>query len=43
VATVLIQRGTLKHGDLVVAGSEWGRVRALVNDRGETVEQAFSC
>jgi len=41
VATVLVQRGTLRHGDLVVAGSEWGRVRALVNDRGETVEQAL--
>ena len=41
VATVLVQRGTLKHGDLVVAGAEWGRVRALVNDRGETVPQAF--
>jgi translation initiation factor IF-2 len=38
VATVLVQRGTLKLGDLVVAGSEWGRVRALVNDRGETVQ-----
>jgi len=41
VATVLVQRGTLKHGDLVVAGAEWGRVRALVNERGETVEQAL--
>jgi translation initiation factor IF-2 len=41
VATVLVQRGTLKHGELVVAGAEWGRVRALVNDRGETVEQAL--
>ena len=41
VATVLVQRGTLKHGDIVVAGAEWGRVRALVNDRGETVEQAL--
>ncbi|HEY2445235.1 MAG TPA: translation initiation factor IF-2 [Rhizomicrobium sp.] len=40
VATVLIQRGTLKVGDLVVAGSEWGRVRLLVNDRGETIEEA---
>ena len=40
VATVLVQRGTLHHGDLVVAGAEWGRVRALVNDRGETVEEA---
>jgi translation initiation factor IF-2 len=41
VATVLVERGTLKHGDLVVAGAEWGRVRALVNERGETVEQAL--
>jgi translation initiation factor IF-2 len=40
VATVLVQRGTLHHGDLLVAGAEWGRVRALVNDRGETVEEA---
>ncbi len=40
VATVLVQRGTLKQGDILVAGSEWGRVRALVNDRGETVESA---
>jgi translation initiation factor IF-2 len=40
VATVLVQRGTLKVGDLVVAGAEWGRVRALVNDRAESVEQA---
>ena len=40
VATVLVQRGTLKLGDLVVAGAEWGRVRALVNDRGEKVETA---
>jgi translation initiation factor IF-2 len=41
VATVLVQRGTLKHGDIVVAGAEWGRVRALVNERGETVQQAL--
>ena len=34
VATVLIQRGTLRVGDLVVAGAEWGRVRALVSDTG---------
>jgi len=40
VATVLVQRGTLKQGDIVVAGSEWGRVRALVNERGEAVEAA---
>ena len=40
VATVLMQRGTLKVGDIFVAGSEWGRVRALVNDRSENVAQA---
>jgi translation initiation factor IF-2 len=40
VATVLVQRGTLKVGDIVVAGSEWGRVRLLQNDRGETVKAA---
>jgi translation initiation factor IF-2 len=40
VSTVLIERGTLKVGDIVVAGSEWGRVRMLQNDRGETVPSA---
>ena len=40
VATVLVQRGTLKIGDIVVAGSEWGRVRLLLNDRGETIKSA---
>jgi translation initiation factor IF-2 len=40
VATVLIQRGTLRVGDLVVAGAEWGRVRALVSDTGETISTA---
>lgn len=40
VATVLIQRGTLKVGDIFVTGSEWGRVRALVNDRNEQIESA---
>ena len=40
VATVLVQRGTLKVGDIVVAGAEWGRVRLLQNDRGETVQSA---
>ena len=38
VATALVQRGTLKVGDIVVAGAEWGRVRALVNDQGQTVQ-----
>ena len=40
VATVLIQRGTLRVGDLVVAGAEWGRVRALVSDTGEPIATA---
>src|SRR5579884_225962 len=40
VATVLIQKGTLRVGDIFVAGSEWGRVRALVNDRAENVREA---
>jgi translation initiation factor IF-2 len=40
VATVLIQRGTLKVGDLIVAGAEWGRVRALLSDTGKPVETA---
>jgi translation initiation factor IF-2 len=40
VATVLIQRGTLKVGDIFVAGGEWGRVRALVDDRGAQIKQA---
>ena len=40
VATVLIQRGTLHTGDVVVAGTSYGRVRALVNPRGEHVAEA---
>ncbi|RWA61826.1 translation initiation factor IF-2 [Mesorhizobium sp. M4B.F.Ca.ET.190.01.1.1] len=40
VATVLVQTGTLMPGDILVAGNEWGRVRALVNDRGEHVKEA---
>ncbi len=40
VATVLIQRGTLHTGDVVVAGTSYGRVRALVNPRGEHVGEA---
>jgi translation initiation factor IF-2 len=40
VATVLVQRGTLHVGDIIVAGAEWGRVRALVSDTGETVTEA---
>jgi translation initiation factor IF-2 len=40
VATVLVQKGTIRVGDIVVAGAEWGRVRALVSDKGETVQEA---
>lgn len=40
VATVLVQAGTLNPGDILVAGDQWGRVRALVNDRGEQVKSA---
>ncbi len=40
VATVLVQRGTLRRGDVFVAGAEWGRVRALVDDRGNQIEEA---
>ncbi|WP_297106632.1 translation initiation factor IF-2 [uncultured Devosia sp.] len=40
VATVLVQRGTLKVGDIVVAGTEMARVRALINDQGEQVKEA---
>ncbi len=40
VGTVLIQRGTLKVGQLVVAGRAWGRVRALIDDKGENVMSA---
>ncbi len=40
VTTVLVQRGTLKIGDIVVAGTEWGKVRALINDQGNAVKEA---
>jgi translation initiation factor IF-2 len=40
VATVLVQRGTLRVGDIIVAGAEMGRVRALISDQGETIEEA---
>ncbi len=40
VGTVLIQRGTLKVGDIVVAGCSWGKVRALINDQGRQVKEA---
>ncbi len=40
VATVLVERGTLKRGDILVVGAEWGRVRLLANDKGETIGEA---
>src|SRR5712675_1719867 len=40
VATVLVQRGTMRVGDIIVAGAEMGRVRALINDQGETIDEA---
>jgi translation initiation factor IF-2 len=40
VATVLVQGGSLNVGDIFVAGAEWGRVRALINERGENINSA---
>ena len=40
ISTVLVQRGTLNIGDIVVAGAEWGKVRALIDDHGATIKSA---
>ncbi len=40
VATVLVQKGTLRAGDIVVAGAEWGKVRAMTDDKGRAVKTA---
>ena len=40
VATVLVQNGTLKQGDIFVVGEQWGKVRALIDDKGERVTEA---
>jgi translation initiation factor IF-2 len=40
VATVLVQNGTLRKGDIFVVGEQWGKVRALINDQGDTIAEA---
>ena len=40
VATVLVSNGTLRKGDIFVVGEQWGKVRALVNDKGQTITEA---
>ena len=40
VATILVQKGTLYQGDIVVAGGEWGRVRAMLDDKGRPLREA---
>ena len=40
VATVLVNRGTLERGQIVVAGKQWGKVRALINERGQQLKEA---
>jgi translation initiation factor IF-2 len=40
VGTILVQRGTLRQGDIVVAGAEWGRVRAMLDDKGKPITEA---
>jgi translation initiation factor IF-2 len=40
VATVLIETGTLRRGDIFVVGEQWGKVRALIDDKGERIEEA---
>jgi len=41
VATVLVQKGTLKVSDIFVSGSEWGKVKALINDNGKIITEAL--
>jgi len=41
IATVLVQKGTLKKGDIFVVGKQWGKVRALFNDKKETLDEAY--
>lgn len=41
VATVIVQNGTLKVGDCVIVGNEWGRIKAMLNDKGRRIKKAF--
>ena len=43
IATLLVQNGTLKHGDVIIAGTSVGRVRAMINDKGVEVQSAGPC
>jgi translation initiation factor IF-2 len=40
IATLLVQKGTIKVGDIVVAGTAWGKIRALINDKGKNIQSA---
>lgn len=40
VVTALVQKGTLQIGDICIAGKEWGRVRAMFNERGQKIQEA---
>ncbi|MGI4977635.1 MAG: translation initiation factor IF-2, partial [Janthinobacterium lividum] len=40
VATMLVQKGTLRQGEIVVAGAEWGRIRAMLDDKGQALKEA---
>ena len=40
VATVVVTSGTIKKGDFFVSGLKWGKVRALINDKGQTINEA---
>ncbi|MBR3443237.1 MAG: translation initiation factor IF-2 [Bacteroidaceae bacterium] len=41
VATVLVQNGTLRQGDVVLAGTHWGKIKAMFNERGQRIQQAL--
>ena len=42
VATVLVQKGTLRTGDIFVVGEQWGKVRALIDDQGRPRERGWA-